>query len=119
MPLVFVAGPYRADSEWQVLLNIRKAEEFSLRLWNSGFAVLCPHKNTAFFGGAAADSVWLDGAQEMLRRCDAVFAVPAWAESEGARNEVALARSLKIPVFEDLPSIVEWASQVFVKDPSG
>jgi hypothetical protein len=108
LALVFVAGPYRAPSEREVVLNIQRAEELALRVWKSGAACLCSHKNTALFGGAAPDTVWLDGALEMLRRCDAVVCVDGWRNSEGAVGEVSLAKELGIPVFEDFGEFRQW-----------
>jgi hypothetical protein len=108
MKVVYVAGPYRAASEWEVVQNIRKAEAVALELWRMGVAVICPHKNTALFGGAADDSVWLDGDLELLRRSDAVVCVHGWAHSRGSRNEVSLAHSLNIPVFEDSERFRDW-----------
>lgn len=112
MKLVFVAGPYRSSSEWEVLQNIRTAEAAALELWRMGLAVICPHKNTAHFGGAAPDEMWLAGDKEMLRRCDAVFALQTWSRSEGARGEVALARELGIPVLFTFDEVRQWQSQV-------
>ncbi len=94
MKLIYVAGPYRAASEWQVTINIREAEEAALALWRMGYAVICPHKNTAFFGGACPDEVWLAGDLEMLARCDAIYPLPRWGDSAGARAEVAEAARL-------------------------
>jgi hypothetical protein len=111
MKVVYVAGPYRAATEYQVLLNIRKAEELALRVWRSGAACICPHKNTAFFGGAADDSVWLRGDLEIIRRCDAVVCVEGWQKSRGAIGEVELARELGIPVFERFEEFELWLSQ--------
>jgi hypothetical protein len=108
MKLIFVAGPYRADSEYQVIQNIRGAEELALRVWRSGAACICPHKNTAFFGGAARDEVWLSGALEMVRRCDAVVCMESWTKSRGAIGEVELARKLNIPVFETFKELEQW-----------
>lgn len=98
MKLVYVAGPYRAKTEWQLTQNIREAEALALQLWQAGFAVICPHKNTAYFGGAADDSVWLEGDLVMLRKCDAVVCTERWNESEGAKAEVEEAKRLGIPV---------------------
>lgn len=111
MKVVFIAGPYRAVSEWEVLANIRRAERLALDVWRLGACALCPHKNTAHFGGAAPDSVWLEGAQELLRRSDAVICTSDWEKSEGAQGEVGLARSLGIPVFVDLESLQAWLSR--------
>lgn len=108
MKVVYVAGPYRAPTEYGVAQNIRRAEELALRAWRAGAAVVCPHKNTAFLGGACADEVWLAGDLELLRRCDAVLCVPGWWGSRGAAGEVALARALGLPVFEEFGEFEEW-----------
>lgn len=120
MRVVFVAGPYRAEAEWQVLANIRKAEAVAIRLWQLGVSVHCPHKNTAHFGGAAPDSVWLEGALEMVRRSDAVCCTDDWEDSAGARGEVQLARAIGIPVFMGVNEVQTWLeSQVQVEGLSG
>lgn len=100
-PLVYVAGPYRAPTEYGVRENIRRASEWSLYLWHRGFAVICPHKNTEGWGGAFGleDQVWLDGDLVMLVRCDYVFMLPGWENSEGAKTEHAWATKLGIPIF--------------------
>lgn len=67
MKLVAIAGPYRAPNEFEVVQNIRRAEALAVRVWRAGAACICPHKNTALFGGAAPDSVWLGGALEMVQ----------------------------------------------------
>jgi hypothetical protein len=108
MKLVYVAGPYRANTEYQVLLNIQAAERLALQIWQAGAACICPHKNTAFFGGAADDNVWLAGDLEIVRRCDAVVCTEDWSTSSGASGEVALARSLGMPVFERFKDFQEW-----------
>jgi hypothetical protein len=98
MKVIYIAGPYRAPSEWDVVLNIRSAEAAALNVWRNGGAAICPHKNTAMFGGACPDEGWLQGDLEILRRCDAVFAIDLWWESVGAKAEIELAGSLGIPV---------------------
>ena len=108
MKLVFIAGPYRADSEWEVLQNIRRAESLALELWRLGLSVICPHKNTAFFGGTAPDTVWLDGALEVVRRCDAVVCTDDWQRSVGARGEVNLAKELGLPTFYSIDEVKNW-----------
>jgi hypothetical protein len=111
MKLVYVAGPYRAPTEWQLVQNIRRAEALALEVWQLGLACICPHKNTALLGGAADDSLWLEGDLEMMRRCDAVICTDDWQRSAGARNEVAEARRLGIPVFESVAELQAWAAQ--------
>lgn len=100
MKVLYVAGPYRARTIRETVLNIRRAEEVAIKLWRMEFAVMAPQMNTALFDGAAPDSVWLEGALELMRRCDAVVLVPGWTESAGTRAELTEAEELGIPVFE-------------------
>lgn len=108
MKLIFVGGPFRGDSAWDIEQNIRSAEELSLELWRRGVAVICPHTNTRFFQGAAPDKIWLQGYLEMLKRCDALMLVAGWEQSSGTRAEVKLAKELNIPVFERLYDFEDW-----------
>jgi hypothetical protein len=100
MKLAYVAGPYRASTESGVVQNIRNAEAVAVELWKKGYAVICPHKNTALFGGLAPDEVWLKGDLVMMERCDLVVLVPGWHTSSGTRAEVARAKELGIPMYE-------------------
>lgn len=100
MKLVFISGPYRSDTEYGVHKNIQNAEAVALRVWQLGHVAFCPHKNTAYFGGIAPDSLWLEGDLEVLRRCDALCLVPGWETSSGARAEFALAIELGLPIYE-------------------
>lgn len=108
LKLIFVAGPYRADTEYGVHQNIARAEAAAIELWKLGLSVICPHKNTAYFGGATDDQVWLAGDLEQLRRCDALFLVKGYEQSEGALGEIKLAKELDLPIFEDLDEVAQW-----------
>jgi hypothetical protein len=101
LPVVYIAGKYRAATPWQVLGNVRAAQEAALRVWKMGAVALCPHSNSALFDGEADDSVWLEGDKELLRRCDAVLMVGDWQRSSGACAEHALAADLGLPIFYD------------------
>lgn len=118
MKVIYIAGPFRAPDAWGIEQNIRRAEELALQVWRYGAAAICPHANTRYFQGAAGDQLFLEGDLEILRRCDAVLCTPLWESSEGAKAEVALAKSLGIPVYfsghgfpEDL-SMILWRDRV-------
>jgi hypothetical protein len=97
--VVFISGPCRAPTEWGVKQNIHAAELAAMHVWQLGGVALCQHANTAFFGGACPDETWLAGDMELLRRCDAVYAMVDWRQSKGASAEVELAESMGLPVF--------------------
>ncbi len=105
--LIYIAGPYRAPTVRGILENIRVAEEAALELWRAGFAVICPHKNTALFDGEAPDEVWLKGDISMMLRCDAVVTVVGWSLSEGAMAEIETAIRAGIPVFYSVGELME------------
>lgn len=95
----YVAGPYRAKTERGVIENIRAAEAVSIDIWESGHIALCPHMNTRLFGGILPDDVWLDGALELMKRCDAVVLVPGWEKSEGTKFEIEKAESMGMLIY--------------------
>lgn len=116
MKVVYIAGPYRAKNEWNVVCNIRNAEHLALAVWRAGAVALCPHKNTALFGGAANDSVWLKGDLELLRRCDAVVLTDDWRDSSGTIDEVLFAIQHNIPVFTLFINLVYWLEYEKVRE---
>ena len=109
MKVVYVAGPFRGPSSWDIAENIRRAERLALEVWRLGAACICPHANTRNFQGAAPDAVWLRGDLELLARCDAVLMTDDWQRSTGARAEhdVATLR-LHLPVFYRLEELRDW-----------
>ncbi len=100
MEVAYTIGPYRSKIvEYGVKKNIDNAEEITLCLWKLGYAVICPHKNTAFFGGTLPDDVWLRGYLEILKTCDLAVTVKGWERSPGSRDEVEFCRKHKIKVY--------------------
>lgn len=105
-PLVYVAGPY---SRPDPVANTHNALRLAMRLYESGDVVpVVPHL-TLFWHLIEPRPVefWYEYDHHLLRRCDALFALPG--ESVGVENEVALARELGMPVFEDEGELIAWA----------
>ena len=111
MKVIYIAGKYRGKSEWEVTQNIRKAEELAIFVWKNGGAAICPHKNTAYFGGICPDETWLKGDLEIIKRCDAVYALPYWIDSEGAKSEIEFSLKNGIVVFDDEEDLLEYLRQ--------
>jgi nucleoside 2-deoxyribosyltransferase len=108
--MVYVAGPFRANSSWKMEQNIRRAESLALEAWADGYTAICPHANTRFYQHELPDDVWLKGDLTILSRCDAVLLTKDWLDSSGARAEVAFADQNGIPVFMHLTELNEWAN---------
>ncbi len=109
MKVVYVAGAFRADTPWQIELNVRRAEEMSLGLWRMGLVPICPHTQTRFFQFSAPDQSFLEGTLEMMRRCDAVMLLRGWEASNGTIGEIKEAQRLGIPVFTNVTELARWA----------
>lgn len=107
--LIYVSGPYTADTREGVDRNIRFAGQFCVELWKRGYGVICPHTNTAHFNEADISyNAFIAGDLTMVERSDAVVMLPNWKDSKGAMLERAHAFAKKVPVwhstgFHDLP----------------
>src|SRR5690349_18649019 len=100
MKKVFLSGPYASDSHWEMLGNIRRAEETALGIWKAGAAVICPHRNSAWFGGIVSKEVFLTGYLAIMLTCDCVALLPGWKTSRGSVLERGFALDHGIPVFD-------------------
>ena len=97
--VVYVAGAFRARTQWGIMQNVRKAEDASLRLWKLGYAVICPHTMTQHFQDECPDELWLKGMIELLKRCDAIYMVEGWQISEGSIAELQVAKDRGLKIF--------------------
>ena len=91
MKVAYISGPYRAETINGIVQNIHNAEKVAIKYWQKGYAVICPHKNTALFDGVAPDHIWLEGDLEFITRLipghDVLVLIKGWKKSEGAHLE--------------------------------
>lgn len=115
MRKVYVAGPFRGATPWEVECNVREAEVLALAVAKCGAVPVCPHTMTRFFDKILPDQFWLEATMELLRMCNAIVFTKRWEESNGARAEEAEARRLGLPrFFEDnglLPVLAAWVRE--------
>ena len=102
MKVAFICGPYRSSTIHGVVQNIRQAESYAIKYWKNGYAVICPHMNTALLDGLCEDKVWLDGVQELLKRSDVIVCIPGWKRSSGSLAEFTLAVDLEKEIIEEI-----------------
>jgi len=113
MKVVYIAGPFRGPTPWDVECNIRDAEGLALAVAQAGAMPLCPHTMMRYFDKQCTDGFWLEGALELLRRCDAVLFAELWEESKGSVGEHEEAVRRGMPVFyetgfEELEQLEQW-----------
>ncbi len=103
MKIVYVSGCYR--SKWGLigkLLNIWHARRVAQQLWREGWAVICPHMNTALFPEDGID--YIGGDCEIIRRLDphtdGILMLKNWQKSwGGTRRELAVALDRGLEVY--------------------
>jgi len=107
-PLVYIAAPYSTPDPVQ---NTHRTVRCATELLRDGRVTpFVPHLSLLWHAiTPLPDDVWLAYDLEILCRCDAVLRLPG--PSNGADGEVAAARRLGIPVFEDVQALLTWAGQ--------
>lgn len=108
--VIYVAGPFRADTPFGVERNVREAEEASLLLWQAGVINICPHTMGRFFDKIVPDDIVLGGTAEIMTRCDAVWVFSKnWKSSSGTQEEIRIAKERGMPVFFHLHEVLDYA----------
>lgn len=110
LPLIYIAGPFRGATPYEVRKNVEAARDIGLTVARLGGYPVIPHTMTADFDKQLTDQFWLDGTMEMLRRCDAILLGHRWSSSSGARAEREEAELRGIPVFYS--NNLEWERQL-------
>jgi len=121
MPVVYVAGPYRAETRAGVTLNIQTARAVGLAAIRKGWSPIIPHANTGdldVIDPDIGDRFWLAATLELMTRCDAVLLCPGWERSAGTLAEIDAANQQGLPVYQSayqLPSAEDWRQQELVE----
>ena len=120
---VYLAGPYRSmadifalDGYITVDANINEARRWAARMAEAGIPYFCPHLNSAHMEVIVPEvppAFWLDMDLEVLSHAAALFLIPGWRESKGARAELAYAQEVGMPIYTHLmyeKFVNEWRS---------
>ena len=108
--LIYISGAYMGKDNGQSIdRNIRLAREAAIELWEKGYTVICPHLNTQNFEKdcTCIYEDYLIGDCEIVKRCDGVFMLDNWEESNGASIEKQTALENGIPVFFTIKELEE------------
>ena len=113
MKLIYICGPIRNDDAEIQKKNIARGIMAARAIWNAGGVAICPHMN-AYFDAPSDDNPAsqqtkaIEGDYEIIRRSDALLALPGWPASVGASAEVCFARGNGITILDSLEEAVRW-----------
>ncbi len=110
MILVYVAGPYTADTACQRAENIRAAQFVGAQIIAADVYPIVPHEMGQMFADHQPPEYWYRATLELMLRCDVVVLTPRWRDSKGARIEHDRARLRGIPVVEGPTEFEAWAT---------
>ena len=119
-PLIYIAGPYRADDCIARDANVTVASKYGLHFARRGWCPVVPHALTHKMDQLdierdISEGDWLAITLAIGLRCDVAFFVPGWEESEGAQAEYVAFREAGIRCYMEDPARVPPAVK-FVKD---
>lgn len=97
--LIYIAGPFRGESPWDVEENIRAAEKIGLKVAKAGAVPIIPHSMYRYFDGQLTGQFWVDATLELLKRCDGILMTRGWKRSEGSKGEYSWAIQKGLPIF--------------------
>lgn len=106
--IIYLSGAYTADTKEQVEENILIAERYAIDIWNLNHSVFSPHLNSNLFnfkGCKSSHSDYLNFDKRMLCACEAIFMLPNWKTSPGAKEEYELAKRISMPIYYELDEI--------------
>jgi hypothetical protein len=99
--IAYIAGPYRSNTIYKTLENVRAAEKVAIKYIKEGYLVYCPHMATRLFDGIMPDNFWLDYQLQWLRRCDVIIMMENYLQSDGARKELIWAEKNGLEIIFD------------------
>jgi hypothetical protein len=108
--VIYVAGPISAPTKEGREANIERGRAAGANVYKLGAMPMVPHLNSMGMledEKIPVETIYL-GDLALLQRCDAVLRLKGWESSQGVNYEVAWARHLKIPIFDDLATLELW-----------
>lgn len=107
MKVIYVAGPYSAQHQYERDINIANATRFGALVAEAGACPLIPHANTGALWGTKTPEFWYAATEELLLLSQGAVFIPGWQRSKGSIAEMKLCVSIGIPftIFDDGASL--------------
>lgn len=87
MKIAYISGPYSASLPVK-LYNIWLARSYAKKYWKLGYAVICPHSNSALFDKVLPHDTFIRADKALVRASDLIVLIGDWVSSKGAVDEL-------------------------------
>lgn len=102
MPIVFVSGPYTANTLGDKIRNTARANDVADRLIKYGACPIVPHRVWGpDHDGLIDEDLIMDACYDMIRTADGVVFMSGWDKSKGCKLEMAHAKLYNKMIFYD------------------
>ena len=108
IPLIYLAAKYTEIHPYLIQRNIDRARLCAQEVALLGCCPMTPPLIGSHFEGIQDYLWWGEAYMNLLRRCDGVFMVPGYQNSNGAMKELTEALRLEMPVFYSLTDLQDW-----------
>ena len=99
--IVYVSGPYSADSNELIECNVRTAMDAAYNLMEAGFIVICPH--LSYYYGRGDWDFWMDQCLGLLTIVDVMCVI---GTSPGVIKEIEQAINLGVAIEYSIASVI-------------
>lgn len=109
--LVYIAGPYSANTQQEIEANITRAIGAAVWCAEHRIFYFCPHMNSAYMDKLSPNTpvlFYYAMDEEILSRCDAVLVLPGWENSEGTLAEIEYCKLHHVPYFYGREGLLNW-----------
>lgn len=103
---VYIAGALRGNF-FKKMINISRARNYALMLWENNIAAFCPHINSGWIDSPSTDGFILPANINILLRCDAILVIPKWQNSKGTIEEIKMAYLNSIPIYFNWKNLIQ------------
>lgn len=122
-PVIYLSGPYRADTKEKTYKNIKAIEDVAEELNKLGIGYFSPHSNSALFtqgdqyflklADPNAHEHFMNVDRRILLTCDAMLVCGDWQTSVGTKEEIEFAARIGIPIFYDFNDLINSQAMYF------
>lgn len=103
---IYISGAITGDKDY-----LEKFTSIEKSLTKRGFKVINPAKLAGIMPSDATHEDYMTVCVSLLHLCDAIYVLKDWVKSEGAKEEIEVAKKLRIKIYYQ--PITDWREKIF------